>query len=64
MNITRKRKNGRKRPREDCSQRVLVEPEGYVRVPTHGKITRKQRQQHRDRSRKSNGTNSKPKQPP
>jgi len=39
MNVTRNRTNGRKLPREGCPQRVLVEPEGYVEAPIHGKIT-------------------------
>jgi group II intron reverse transcriptase/maturase len=39
MNVTKRRNNGRKLPCEDCPQRVLVEPEGYVGVPYWEKIT-------------------------
>jgi group II intron reverse transcriptase/maturase len=39
MNVTRNRNNGRKLLDEGCPQRVLVEPEGYVGAPNHGKIT-------------------------
>jgi group II intron reverse transcriptase/maturase len=39
MNVTRRGNNGRKFLSESCSQRVLVEPEGYVGAPYHEKIT-------------------------
>jgi hypothetical protein len=39
MNVTGHENDGRKLLNEDCPQRALVEPEGYVGVPTRGKIT-------------------------
>jgi hypothetical protein len=38
MNGTRNRNNDRKLPCEGCTQKVLVEPEGYVKAPVHGDI--------------------------